>query len=109
MSEIKVNIYRKDNKNEIEKTYTTDSIDLMFGTVEDILNVIDLDKLNDEKAIAIMIVKCWRQLKPFLKDIFEGLTDEEITRVKIKEMIPLFTDIFYGIAENLNILSKGKN
>lgn len=109
MAEMKLNIYSKENKNEIEKTYTTDSLDLMFGTVEDILNVIDLDKLDDEKAIAIMIVKAWRQLKPFLKDIFEGLTDEEMTRIKIKEMIPLFSDIFRGIAENLNILGNGKN
>ncbi|MBR4683159.1 MAG: hypothetical protein IKP06_07705 [Elusimicrobiaceae bacterium] len=109
MAEIKLNIYSKENKNEIEKTYATDSIDLMFGTVEDILNVIDLDKLDDEKAIAVMIVKGWRQLKPFLKDIFEGLTDDEMTRIKIKEMIPLFSNIFRGIAENLNILSNGKN
>ena len=82
MAEITLNIYRVDNKQEIEKTYTVNSIDLMFGTVEDILNVVDIDKLNDNTAIAGMIVKGWAQLKPFLKDIFPGLTDDEIKRVK---------------------------
>ena len=109
MAEITLNIYRAENKQEIEKTYTVESVDLMFGTVEDILGVIDIDKLNDNAAIAGMIVKGWAQLKPFLKDIFPGLTDEEIKRVKINEMIPLFSEIFRAIGENMNVLVKGKN
>lgn len=109
MATITLNIYSKANKNEVVKTYTTDSVDLMFGTVEDILNIIDLDKINDQKAMAVMVVKCWAQLKPFLKDIFTGLTDDDITCIKINEMIPLFIDIFNGIAENISILNNGKN
>lgn len=108
MSEIKLNIYNKTTK-EIEKTYTVNSIDLMFGTVEDILNVVDVDKLNDQKEIAKMIVKGWAQLKPFLKDIFPGLTDDEIKGVKINEMIPVFMQIFAGISENMGVLISGKN
>lgn len=108
MSEIKLNIYDRETK-EIKKTYTTDSIELMFGTVEDILELIDIDKLNDEHAVAIMIVKMWKELKPFLKDVFNGLTDEEIKGIKINEMIPVFMDIFRGISDNMGILVKGKN
>ena len=108
MAEIKLNIYDRETK-EIAKTYTTDSIDLMFGTVEDILNVVDLDNLNDQKAMAVMVVKGWKQLKPFLKDIFPGLTDEDIKGVKINEMIPVFVEILQGIVENMGILSNGKN
>lgn len=108
MAEIKLNIYDRETK-QIAKTYTTDSIDLMFGTVEDILNVIDLDNLNDQKALAGMIVKGWAQLKPFLKDIFPGLTDDEIKGVKINEMIPVFMQIFAGISENMGVLMNGKN
>lgn len=108
MSEIKLNIYDRETK-ELKKTYTTDSIELMFGTVEDILDVIDLDNLSDEKAIAVTIVKAWKELKPFLKDVFHGLTDEEIKGIKINEMIPVFMDIFKGIGENMGVLVKGKN
>jgi len=109
MADITLNIYKVDNKKEIEKKYTVESIDLMFGTVEDILGVIDVDKLNDNTAVATMIVKGWGQLKPFLKDIFPGLTDEEIKRIKINEMIPLFSEIFRAIGENINVLTNGKN
>lgn len=108
MSEIKLNIYDRETK-ELVKTYTTDSIELMFGTVEDILSVVDIEKLNDEKAVALMIVKAWKELKPFLKDVFPGLTDEDIKGVKINEMIPTFMDIFKGISETMGVLSSGKN
>lgn len=108
MAEIKLNIYDRTTK-EIEKTYTVNSIDLMFGTVEDILNVVDIDKLGDQTEVVKMIVKGWAQLKPFLKDIFPGLTDEEIKGVKINEMIPVFMQIFAGISENMGVLVNGKN
>lgn len=108
MAEIKLNIYDRETK-QIAKTYTTDSIDLMFGTVEDILEVIDIDKLDDQRAVAVMIVKAWAQLKPFLKDIFPGLTDDEIKGIKINEMIPVFMQIFTGISENMGVLMNGKN
>ena len=108
MAEIKLNIYDRETKT-IAKTYTTNSIDLMFGTVEDILNVVDVDKLGDQTEIVKMIVKGWAQLKPFLKDIFPGLTDDEIKGVKINEMIPVFMQIFAGISENMGILVNGKN
>lgn len=108
MAEIKLNIYDRETKT-IAKTYTTNSIDLMFGTVEDILNVVDVDKLGDQNEIVKMIVKGWAQLKPFLKDVFPGLTDDEIKGVKIKEMIPVFMQIFAGISENMGLLVNGKN
>ena len=95
--EWKLNIYKKDNKNEIEKTYTVESYDLMLGTVEDIMQVIDFDKMDDNVAVATMVVKCYSQLKPFLKDVFPGVTDEELTRVKVKELITTFKEIIFVV------------
>lgn len=108
MAEIKLNIYDRETK-ELSKTFTTDSFDLMFGTVEDIIAVIDLDKLNNKTETAKMIIMAWGELKPFLKDIFPGLTDEDIRGIKINEMIPVFMDIFKGISENMGLLINGKN
>lgn len=109
MSTMKLNIYKKDNKNEIEKTYSAESYDLMLGTVEEIMQIIDFDKMNDNVAIATMVVKCYAQLKPFLKDVFPGVTDEELTRVKVKELIPTFKDIIISIMGGLDLLKTGKN
>lgn len=107
MANIKLNIYKTDNKNEIEKTYTAETYDLMLGTVEDIMEIIDFEKLDNTIEVGKMIIKMYPQLKPFLKDIFEGLTDDELKRVKVKELIPLFTEVFKSISESIGLLSAG--
>lgn len=91
--ELILNIYQG---RDVEKTYRTDTCDIMFGTVEDILEVVDLDKLdkgNNEIEIAKTVVKSIPKLKDLLKDIFPELTDQEIKRTKIKELVPLFIEI----------------
>lgn len=89
---LQLNIYK--NNNEIEKTYTAGEYDLMWGTIEDLTNVIDLDKIGDNVAVGQMVLKVIPQLKPILKQIFVGVTDEEIKRTKVKELIPIFVDVF---------------
>lgn len=107
MSTLKLNIYDRENKKEIAKTYTAESYELMLGTVEDIMEVIDLDKATNNIEIAKMIIKCYQQLKPFLKDIFKGLTDEELKGVKVNELVPLFKDIIQTIIEDISLAKSG--
>lgn len=107
MSTLKLNIYDRKNKNEIAKTYTAESYELMLGTVEDIMEVIDIDKASNNIEIAKMIVKCYKQLKPFLKDIFTGLTDDELKGVKVNELVPLFKDIVQTIIEDISLAKSG--
>ena len=101
MADLRLNIY---NGKTIEKTYVADEIDIMFGTVEDLLDVIDFDNLNDEKEVVKVVIKTLNNLKPFLKQIFDGLTDDEIKRTKVKELIPLFVDIVTYTMEELKAL-----
>ena len=101
MADLKLNIY--DGKS-IEKTYVAEEIDIMFGTVEDLLDVIDFDNLSDEKEVVKVVIKTLNNLKPFLKQIFDGLTDDEIKRTKVKELVPLFVDIVTYTMEELKAL-----
>ena len=43
--ELKLNIYK--TQSEIEKTYTTQDYAVMYGTVEDLLDMLDLDALTN--------------------------------------------------------------
>ena len=88
--ELKLNVYKG---REVEKTYTTDTYDLMYGIVEDILGVLDLEKMTDNLEVAKMVINLMPQIKPFLKDVFEGLSDEELRRTKVKELIAVFVNI----------------
>jgi len=107
MSQISLNIYKADNKKEIEKTYTADGYDLMLGTVEDFMNIIDVDKLNDNLAVMKMLQGGYNQIKPLLKDIFPELTDDEFKRVKVNDLVYTIKDIGASIIDGLDILKKG--
>ena len=107
MATIRLNIYKAENKNEVEKTYNAESYDLMLGTVEEFMQIIDIDKIGDNLEVAKMVVKCYGQIKPLLKDVFAGVTDEELNRVKIKELIPVIIDICTTIIEDLDLIKSG--
>ena len=107
MSTLSLNIYKKDDKNAIEKTYTAESYDLMLGTVEDLMQLIDVDKMTDNIAVTQMVVSGFSKLKPFIKDIFDGVTDDELKRVKVKELIPMFIQVFKSVVDGLDLIKTG--
>lgn len=107
MATLSLNIYSAEDKNAVEKTYTTESYDLMLGTVEDLMQLIDVDKMNDNIAITKMVASSYKKLKPFIKDIFPGVTDDELMHVKVKELIPLFINVFKSVADDLNLIKTG--
>lgn len=107
--DLKLNIYEK---KKVVKTYTAETYDLMFGTVEDLLDVIDIDNIQAGdraellKAIAKVLANSMNIVKPLLKDIFEGLTDEELRNTKLKDIIDVLAEI---VAYSINQLMKGNN
>lgn len=109
---MKLNIY--ENK-QVVKTYETDTYDLMFGTLEDVAGAINLDKLkagsNAEiiKTAGDFVVHSMDTVKNLLKDIFPGLTDEEIRKAKLSEIATVLVDVIRYTIQQLNILPKSKN
>lgn len=92
---MKLNIY-KDQKN-IEKTYEVDEYDIMYGTVEDVFDVLDgAENMKSDGEILHLIQVNKKKLNDLLLDIFrdQGLKEEELRMVKIKELVPLFLDLF---------------
>lgn len=106
--ELKLNIYSATEKGAIEKTYTAEGYDLMLGTIDDLVNIIDLDKIDDDKAVLGMIVKGYKQIKPLLHDVF-GATEEELNRTKVSELVPCIINICRASLESFDILKKQKN
>jgi hypothetical protein len=86
------------------KTYTSDTIDFSFGVVEDVLDALNLENLSDKNQIAIMVVKCSKQLRPFLKEIFEGVTDEELRTVKMSNLVEVFKGLYHYASMELGLL-----
>lgn len=89
--ELKINVYKG---REIEKTYTANDYEIMYGTVEDLLDVLDLEALTNTADKDSLIAAASRLLNsrkdvidPLMMDIFEGLTADELRRVKAREVI----------------------
>ena len=108
MSEIALNIYKKGKDGwEVDKTYKTDSYDLMLGTVEDFLEVVNLEKMDDGVELTKMVKAMFGQLSPLLKDIFPGLNDEELKRTKAKEVVRTLVQTITAVVDSLSNLKAG--
>lgn len=103
---LSLNIYKN---RKVEKTYEVENYDLMFGTVEDILTIFDVDDLKNGSDVEIIkmvtnaLPKCIDIVKPLLKDIFEGLNDEELKRVKLTEVAIVLVDVIKYALQQISI------
>lgn len=97
---MQLKLYTKD------KTYTADTLDVSFGVIEDIIDVLDFDSLDDIKQVSVAVLKCSKQLKPFLKEVFEGVTDEELRTVKSSNIVQIFKDIYVYITQEIGNVGK---
>ena len=102
---MKLNIY---NKRQVVKTYEADSYDLPFGVIEDVADVIKLDTIqtgsNTEliKMAADVVLRCKDTVKDLMKDIFDGITDEELKTAKVTEMALVLIEVVKYTGEQLN-------
>lgn len=109
---MKLNIYEK---KKIIKTYEVDTYDLMFGTVEDVANAIDLDSLKTGtdveiiKMVGNLVMKSMDTVKDLLKDIFDGITDDELKKTKVSEIATVLVDVVKFTIAQLNLGENGKN
>ena len=62
--DLKLNIYEK---RKIVKTYTAETYDLMFGTVEDLLDVIDIDNIQAGDRTELLKAIGTYLIFPFIK------------------------------------------
>ena len=107
--ELKLNIYEK---KKIVKTYTTDTYDLMYGIVEDFLDITKVDqvKTGSDVELAMIVVKALPKgretINNLFKDVFDGLTDEELKYTKVKDITNILINIVKSSVLEIN---KGVN
>lgn len=109
---MKLNIYEK---KKIVKTYEVDAYDLLWGTVEDVADAIKLDDLetgSDAEIIKMalgMVIHSKDTVTHLMKDIFDGLTDDELKRVRVSEMVTVLTEVVAYTLKELKIGFSSKN
>lgn len=111
---MKLNIYK--NQREIIKTYECDRYRLMYGTIMDLTNIIDLQlvvdylqgkEISDERFVENLIdfiTNSMNLINGLLKDMFEGLTDEELKQTDINEIIQIVIEV---ASESVPLIKSG--
>jgi len=101
MNMLKLDVYAYDaetgrtSQTEVAKTVTAETYDLMYGTIEDILGLLDAVSGDvDENAILRAVSENWGKLSILLLDVFPQLTRDDLRHVKIKEVVPVMAELF---------------
>ena len=108
---MKLNIY--DHK-EVIKTYEANEYELMFGTVEDMIDAAKLDKIESgtdaEIVIAAtnLVTTSMDTVKDLLKDVFDGLTDDEIRHTRVSEIVNVIVDVIKYAISQISLFGGGK-
>ncbi len=111
---MKLNIY---DKRTVVKTYEASAYEIMFGTVEDIIDAAKLDKIESGTDAEIvmaatnLVTSSMDTVKDLLKDVFDGLTDDEIRHARVSEIINVIVDIIMYAVSQITLFGgkKGKN
>lgn len=100
---MKLNIYEK---KKIVKTYEADEYALTFGVVEDVANAVKVDEIKagtDTEILTLainLVMKSTGTVRDLMKDIFDGITDEELRKTTVVELAQVLVDIVkYTFAE----------
>lgn len=96
--ELKLNIY--DDNNKVIKTYKAESFNLKTRTIRKLTQVVDLEKVMETKnntelasQVSKIVVTTFDEVSLILKQMFEGLTDEEIDNTNLNEVVAIVMEV----------------
>lgn len=98
--ELKLNVYNE--KDEIIKTATAQTIELRFGTIRKLAKLLKIDELKDTAELLRVLYGAWEEITRVLSLCFPDIQGDEWDNVKISDLLPvlvnLMKDIFTQIA-----------
>lgn len=101
--------YKKDGET-IEKTRTAETVELEFGTIRNLMGLLDIEDVNDTTQLLRKVNGAWEEITSVLSDCFPDMEDEDWDHVKLKELIPVTLSILKSsFAEILSIPNDSKN
>ena len=104
---LEINVY--DEKGKVTKTASAETVDLEFGAIRAIMELLKVDKIGDTAELLSTVYAAWEQITGILNRCFPDMEYNDWDHVKLKELIPVILSILkYSFAEILSI-PKEKN
>lgn len=104
---LELNVY--DKKGKITKTCTAQMVDLEFGTIRGIMEVLNVEDIEDTAQLLKTVYGAWDKVTEVLSQCFPDMKHDDWEHVKIRELLPMVVNIMrYSFAEIMTI-PKEKN
>lgn len=108
MSQIEIKAY--DNEGRVTKICKAKMIDLKFGTIRAIMEVLNIENISDTAQLLNTIYGAWDQVVDILTECFPDMEKDDWENVKVKELMPVIMNILrYSFSEILTIPKDPKN
>lgn len=89
--EIKLKVYNENG--DVEKECVASSVDIMFGTIRNLMKLFKVDELENTAQILKVVGGAWNDVTKILSECFPDITDEDWDNVKLKELVPVIIAI----------------
>lgn len=97
-----LNVYNE--KGEIVKTVEAHPLDLTFGSIRALMEVLGVDEIGDTAELLRKVYSAWDQVTVVLSRVFPEMEYDDWEHVPLKELIPvLFNIIQFSVTEILLI------
>lgn len=108
MNEFTLNVY--DDSGEIVKTCKAVEVDIEFGMIRSLMELLNVESVNDTGDLLRIIYSAWNDVTKVLTRCFPEMEDEDWEHVRLKELVPLVWGILkYSFSEILSLPNEGKN
>ena len=105
--ELKITVY--DDNDNVMKECTAQTVDVKFGQVASIMELLDVESVEDSLQLMRMIKKAWKQLIKILSKIFPDMEDDDWNNVSLKELLPVLILILRDSFKEMMAIPKSKN
>jgi hypothetical protein len=103
-----LNVY--DDNDNIVKTSEAKLIDLRFGTIRSLMELLKVDDINDTAELLKTVYGAWSQIIGILNRVFPDMTEEDWENIKLSELLPILVVILKSsFVQILSIPSDSKN
>ena len=99
-----------DESGAVIKTSTAEMIDLEFGAVRSIMEILNIESIANTGDLLHTVYEAWDQLIKILNRCFPDMEYDDWDHVKVKELMPVIIGILrYSFEEILSIPKDPKN
>lgn len=83
---MKLELHIYDENGEVARTAQGEMKEIKMGTIEDLMDLLDIDSAADNFEILTRVTKAYKEIRGILTEIFEDVTIEEWRNVTVKEI-----------------------